>query len=651
MSRSTDQASGSIVDRVCRALALAGDSFALTWPNLWVSLFLLAVCATARSQERAPEVLQGRSQSMLTPTPPEEVIVETDASVLRTETMERLKAYEPATTTDTARTPGSQTTNAQSTSSSPLATGAGGAAAGLSPASTATSKKSLPSLLQERLRWLNEYDAAWAALQKATHPEPSPTQQLADAAAEIGRLRMIVSQSERAPDSLLPPLFQGQGKVSSALGSDMKDAIEATSSELKEWKTKLEALRSEITKSKSLMDARRSERDSLFQCVTALTAKSGEYKSAVTDALTSAERQLAHERLVNFEWELRVETLRLRLIEAQLALETKLAEVRERRAEMYRAHLEVASRTLEPMQARYRVVAEDQERDLTQAKTDEEKKARLSTDAFESFRARRAAELLALEALVLRNEQTLVIPPRPFYEEQKTLADRADFDFANIKELLDDGKVSRLDAIRLNNEFRRIGPERDGLLKSEMSLVEAQLQFYENTLTSVELELLQTSSHYRFERDLMRERLSPARWADAESMIRGLEAKHRQLLSRRRRALEKLSEATSHTHVQVTRRLGILEQEYGFIRTTIFWVRDQEPIGLLTLTQGAREFNVMVKGLLGLVQETLKPSLWGQPSGEFVVTAVAALVCPIALIRLRRVLGKQFKRDLPVPHE
>ena len=73
------------------------------------------------------------------------------------------------------------------------------------------------------------------------------------------------------------------------------------------------------------------------------------------------------------------------------------------------------------------------------------------------------AELLSLKALVIRSEQDLVISPSPAYEEQKTLADHADFDFANIKELLDDGKVSRLDAIRLNNEFRRIGPERDGL--------------------------------------------------------------------------------------------------------------------------------------------------------------------------------------------
>ena len=182
-----------------------------------------------------------------------------------------------------------------------------------------------------------------------------------------------------------------------------------------------------------------------------------------------------------------------------------------------------------------------------------------------------------------------------------------------------------------------------------MATVEAQLQFYENALTNVELELLQDSLHDRFEHDLLRERLPSSRWAEGEALIGDLERKHRSLLMRRQRALEKLCDRASHTLVQVTRRLSILDQEYGFIRTNIFWVRDQEPIGLLTLTQGAREFNVLVKGLLRLVKETVKPNLWGQPSGEFLVTALAVLVfpCPGAAAASTRCL---IKRDLPAPH-
>jgi hypothetical protein len=115
--------------------------------------------------------------------------------------------------------------------------------------------------------------------------------------------------------------------------------------------------------------------------------------------------------MINFEWELRVESLRLRVLEAQIALELKLADVREVRADVCRAHIQIVSKTLEPMQAQYKVVSEDQERALAQAKADEDQKAVSAHDPLEQFRARRTAELLALEALVVRSEQTLVVTP------------------------------------------------------------------------------------------------------------------------------------------------------------------------------------------------------------------------------------------------
>jgi potassium efflux system protein len=129
-----------------------------------------------------------------------------------------------------------------------------------------------------------------------------------------------------------------------------------------------------------------------------------------------------------------------------------------------------------------------------------------------------------------------------------------------------------------------------------------------------------------------------------------LERKQRGLLVRRRDALEKLSERASHTLQQVVRRLSILEEEYGFIRTHIFWVRDQDPIGLLTLANGAREFNYLLNGLFRLAQETVKANLWCQPSAEFLVTALAVLALPMMLVRLRRVLRDLIQRDLPAPH-
>jgi potassium efflux system protein len=180
-----------------------------------------------------------------------------------------------------------------------------------------------------------------------------------------------------------------------------------------------------------------------------------------------------------------------------------------------------------------------------------------------------------------------------------------------------------------------------------MAVVEAQLQFYENALTNVEIELVQNALHDRFEHDLLRERVASSRWAEGEALLTEIERKHRALLVRRRIALEKLSDRASHTQQQVARRLGIIDEEYGFIRTHIFWVRDQDAIGVATLTQGAREFNHVVKGLIWLVQEVLKPNLWGQPSAEFMVTALAVLALPPAIWRLRRLLRGMIERGLP----
>ena len=103
------------------------------------------------------------------------------------------------------------------------------------------------------------------------------------------------------------------------------------------------------------------------------------------------------------------------------------------------------------------MAAEDEDRDLKRAAANEESKARWSHDPLECFRARHSAELLVLEALALKCEQALATSPSPSPEEQRNLADHAYKDFTQVKLIVDDGRVSRLDAIRLNNDFRRIG--------------------------------------------------------------------------------------------------------------------------------------------------------------------------------------------------
>jgi hypothetical protein len=311
------------------------------------------------------------------------------------------------------------------------------------------------------------------------------------------------------------------------------------------------------------------------------------------------------------------------------------------------AHVQLARKILDPMQLRYREASELKEHALEQAAARQENRARQAQDPLERYRARCLAEMLELEAKIIKFEQAPSAPSHPSLEEQRALADRAEADFVQVKQLLDDGNVSRLDALRLNNDFRRIGPERDRLLKTDLSSIEALLQYYENTLTSVELELIEDSLADQIEHDAVLERLASERHAEARNQFAELERKHKELLVRQKAALTKLVTRSAETLEQVTRRLRTLEDEYGFIRTHIFWVRDQEPVGLPTLQQGGRELKQVAKGLVKLVGESSQRRSWCLPSSEFLAAATAAVVLPLGLFRLRRTLRRRITRALP----
>jgi hypothetical protein len=611
-------------------------------------------CESSRGDEPPSKASPGRLEpSAAAPhTTPSTPPTKAEVEALRAATTEQLKASQPTATHETAG------------SSASSGTGPGGAApsvvsahVGRSPAATdsaasrqeASVKPTLHALLEERLRLLDEYGTTSQALEKVTHPEPTPEQRSAEARAELRELEGVLNRAAKDPDMLLPPLFRGASITTSrTLPSEMMSALESTSNEVKKWRAKLEILNGEAAKWNSQQDARRADRDKLFQGLATLKVKSVEVDSAVTDARSVEERHLARERRVNFEWQTRVQSLRLELAEAEVARETRLADVRSLNVQIGRFHVKIGLQTLEQMKMRYSVAALDQERSLKQQAAAEEENALKSKDPLEQFRASRSAELLKLETLVLKYEQVRAATPSPSYDEQKTLADHAEDDFLRIKNLLADGSVSRLDTIRLNNEFRRIGPERDRLIKNELATVEAQIQFHESVLTNVEIELMQDSLS-DFDSEFVRERLPQSRWREGEAVLSALEKRHRGLLIRQRDALESLTTNGGHTLAQVVRRLGILDEEYGFIRTHIFWVRDQEPIGLETLGQQAQEFHYLVKALLRLAKESLNSKRWREPSAEFMASMVAVLVLPIGLSRLRRGLGTLIERDSPRP--
>ncbi len=266
MSNSTNQTIKSSAERPTRVRAADGRENAIARAMVYVFALLLGPLVSTHAQETDARMVRTRPQQSVAAATAAGADDEADVAALRAETLERLRAYEPTATTSQGP---AKASSASALPAAPLA-GAPETASSASPSSDHGTKKSQPALLQERLRLLNEYDAGCVALQKALHPDPSPAQQAAEAREELLRLRQALSQSDQKVDNLLPPLFRGKpAKVSSSLGSEMKDAIDSTATELKDWKTKLETLRSEIANWNNRMNARRNDRDALFQRVTA----------------------------------------------------------------------------------------------------------------------------------------------------------------------------------------------------------------------------------------------------------------------------------------------------------------------------------------------------------------------------------------------
>lgn len=586
-------------------------------------------------------------------------------NALRVETIERLKQFNASSAGLATNNPVSEpldnllssqsdsTTGkaARSASSTTQAPDSGPVSTTKTPATPAGSRsdnQTLRAVLLERQVLLDEHDQGLKELQELAHPRLSPERQSAAARSELERLQVQLAQP---PQSLLPSVFQGSAtEITKAALGEMKDAIETAQGDLKEWQAKSESVRAELARAGSKQNALRAERDKLYQQVATLRAPHQERETATSVAKSPQLRLLAQERLTNAKLTARVAALRLKIAETKLAAELALADLRDLSQHVLEAHMQVSRRVLDQMLLRYREVAELQQHALKQAAATQENMARQSDDPLEQYRARRRAEILELEARVVKNEQALAAGTHPALEEQHALADRAKADFVQIKQLLDDGNVSRLDALRLNNDFRRIGPERDRILRNELTSLETQLQYYENALTSVELELIEDSLAVQVEHDAVLERLAPQRHSQAQSDFAELERSYKAVLVRQKVILTKLVARASETLEQVKRRLRVLDEEYGFIRTHIFWVRDQEPLGLATVQQLGRELNRLVKGMLTLAEESSDRRSWAHPSSEFLTAAVAAVILPLGLFRLRRLLRRRITRALPPSH-
>jgi hypothetical protein len=210
-----------------------------------------------------------------------------------------------------------------------------------------------------------------------------------------------------------------------------------------------------------------------------------------------------------------------------------------------------------------------------------------------------------------------------------------------------DGSFSPSDLILLNTDYRRIGPERDRVRRNELVEVEKLVRDFATALTSAELELIEDSLLDQVELENLLDALPPARHATAREKVATLEVKHRGLLERRRDALRELFNTASETLDQVNRRLDLLDEEYLFIRTHLFWIRDQDPIGLDTVGRGAVELRRLASVSLGLAEETTTPKSWRRLTPEFLAAGLVSLVLPMGMFRLRGVLKRRLLHALP----
>ncbi len=516
-----------------------------------------------------------------------------------------------------------------------------------SPEATPASR-ALRTLLEERLNLLKERARLMNQRRADASPEADPGKPAARCKTELEQLKATLEEAARDRDALLPVSFRNTAAhLTEQALAEMKEAIDAAQVELKDWLTQLEQRLADPTRKAGAATAKaRAQRDKTQRQLTSLKTRNAERADALSRAKTPEARELAQEILVNGQWESRVEALRLGVQEAQIALETRRADLSEWKVQVLEKRTQLARLTLDRMKVRYRDLAAVEERDLHRAAAKEETRAEHSADPLERYRARRAAELLELEARVVTNENALAASPPPTYEEQHALAERARSDFADSRKLLDDGKISHLDAMRLNTDFRRLGAVRSRIVRKDLAAAADRLSRAELALGTVETELIYDSRDDRFELDNLMEHLPRTAHPKAESLFKAFEAKHMTMLNRRRAALDKLAQDAEETHKEVLRRLAILDEHFSFIRTHMFWVRDEESVSAATLAQAQREVRQLGRASVRIGAEVCDHAAWGRLSAEFLTAAVGLVVLPWPLRRARRAL---LPRRAPAP--
>ena len=507
--------------------------------------------------------------------------------------------------------------------------------------------KATRAVLVERKRLLDHWKAAAKARDAAEHPKPSPEQQVAEAKAELEKARGMLDQANKAPDSMLPEAFGpppagAPAKPPEARLAEMKEAIDAASTEAKQRQEESEKLKAAGAKDRGRdLPTLKAERDKRHQAVSALATTRADREAAIQAASGPEATELARDRYVNFEWEYRVEAERLAAAEAEIALAGRRAELATAQAQARACRVDLGWKLLDLMEKRYAAQSERQQVELKRAVAKEESRAAHTEDVLERYRAQRTAELLELEAQALAYEKELATATGPLGEDnQRRLADKAVEAFEEHKKLLNDGSLSPLDVLMLKNAFRQIGPLRARIDKKDRAEIKGALSAQENGLADSEYAIVNDARDDQYDREALLDKLPEGRHAEAKAMLDAMEVRHLALLERSRDVLGKLARRSEKALAEVDRRIRTLDEEYIFIRTHIFWVRDAEPVGPATLSHAQVEAVRVARGLLNLAAEPMDRGLWGKVSPDFVGALVGLVVLPWPLWLGRRALDR-----------
>lgn len=494
-------------------------------------------------------------------------------------------------------------------------------------------------MLEERRKWLLDWRKSAKEHYDVEHPEPSPDRLAADARAELEKCKALLERSATAPDEPLPEIFRAASeKTPEERLKEMKGAIDAARDELKRHNGRLDEIRADAARSASGGTAElRARRDQLHQDFSAVQARRAEREAAVASAASAEGRVLAAERLANFEWEARATAEKLDAQETRIALAARRLDVLSGpQLQAAEARVRLGRKLLDRMERHYTALAEGQRRVLEQAVALEQSRAAAANDPILRHRSRKNAELLALESQVVAYEKAEAATGDRSVQDQTGRADNAETAFAELKKLVDDGNLSPLDALRLQNEYRRTGPERDRVTEVDLARAAAELNEFETALSDAEIDILNDARDDRYEADALLEKLGPGRRPEAQAMLDDLEAKHRDLLNRRRAVLQSLAEHAEAAHAAVVRRIRILDQQNAFIRTHIFWVRDAEPIGKATLVRARGETGRALRSVAGLAVLAFDRTRREPSSASFLAAATVALLLPLPIWLGRR---------------